>query len=86
MGGGTMRNDRTLGYRASQVLAFVRIQIAETGHAPSYREICAGVGISSKGEVSRIVAALERRCLLSRVGKGRVRRIRLETANLPRPQ
>lgn len=68
---------RVLGYRAVQVLEYVRLTIAEDGAAPSYAMICQALGINSKGEVSRIVAALENRGLLSRTGKGRVRRIRL---------
>jgi hypothetical protein len=39
--------------------------------------ICDHLGIRSRQEVSRIVARLERDGALSRVGKGRVRRIRL---------
>lgn len=78
-----MRNqDRTLGYRAFQVLAFVRDEVSSEGCAPSYSEICTAVGIGSKGEVSRIVGSLERRGLIARAGKGKVRRIRLkQTAN-----
>jgi SOS-response transcriptional repressor LexA len=68
---------RVLGYRAVQVLEYVRRYAGEHGHSPDYLAICNGVGISSKGEVSRIIASLERRGLLSRVGSGRVRRIRL---------
>lgn len=65
---------RVLGYRASQVLEFVRTTIARTGRAPSYGMICEALGISTKGEVSDIVKGLERRGLLTRVGAGRVRR------------
>jgi SOS-response transcriptional repressor LexA len=74
----TQLTGRALGYRAFQVLAFIRAEIGEKGQAPSYDQICAGVGINSKGEVSRIVDSLERRGLLSRVGRGRVRRIHCE--------
>ena len=66
-----------LGYRASQVRAYVELKIAEDGIAPSYGMICDDLGISTKGEVSRIVSDLERRGLLRRAGNGRVRRIRL---------
>lgn len=66
-----------LGYRAAQVLAYVSSAIERDGSAPSYREIRLALGIGSKGEVSRIVATLERRGLLSRVGQGRCRRIAL---------
>lgn len=66
-----------LGYRASQVRAYVENTIAQDGIAPSYSMICRDLGIATKGEVSRIVSDLERRGLLRRAGNGRVRRIRL---------
>lgn len=66
---------RAIGYRAYQVLAFVRRFTGEHGRAPSYCEIRAELGINSNGEISRIVSGLEKRGLLSRVGKGKVRRI-----------
>lgn len=72
-----IRSGRVLGYRAVQVIGYVRSTIAERGRAPSYAEIMAGVGIGSKGEVSRIIASLEQRGLIRRVGRGRVRRIGL---------
>jgi SOS-response transcriptional repressor LexA len=68
---------RIFGYRGAQVLAFVRNTIEVEGSAPSYGMICDALGISTKGEVSSIVARLEKRGALSRVGNGRVRRIRL---------
>jgi SOS-response transcriptional repressor LexA len=71
------RAPRELGYRGVQVLAYVRETIANDGQAPSYGMICNELGINTKGEVSQIVAALERRALVARVGDGRVRRIRL---------
>lgn len=75
---GELRGVRQIpGYRAQQVLAFVRGTFDAIGRAPSYREICDGVGIATPGHVSRIVDRLERRGLVQRVGKGRVRRIRL---------
>lgn len=67
---------RVLGYRESQVAAYVRHTIAEQGTAPSYGMIRAALGIE-RGHVSRIVQQLERKGLLSRVGSGRVRRIAL---------
>jgi SOS-response transcriptional repressor LexA len=72
-----LRPSRCLGYRAQQVLAFVRTTIEREGLAPSYGMICSSVGIATYGEVSRIMDSLERRGLLRRVGSGRVRRIRL---------
>lgn len=68
-------HNRALGYRETQVLAFTHAVFAEQGVAPSYRMICRELGIATPGEVSRIVANLERRSLLMRVGRGRVRRI-----------
>ena len=67
--------DRILGYRAHQVRGFIDAYADEHGSAPAYRQIMDAVGIGSKGEVSRIVCSLERRGLLSRTGRGRVRRI-----------
>lgn len=68
---------RGLGYRAVQVLGYVRHTVAEDGVAPSYGMICDQLGIATKGEVSQIVSSLEKRGLLKRAGRGRVRRIRL---------
>lgn len=68
---------RVLGYRAAQVLGYVRATIDEQGQAPSYRMIASELGIATKGEVCEIVQRLERRGLLRRTGSGRVRRIRL---------
>ena len=68
---------RVLGYRAAQVAAFIMRRFAEDGHAPTYDEIRAGCSIRTRGEVSRIVASLERRGTIRRVGKGRARRIGL---------
>jgi transcriptional regulator of NAD metabolism len=68
---------RVLGYRAVQVLGYVRDTIAEDGEAPSYGMIRDALGLSSREKVRRIVVGLEKRALLSRVGSGRVRRIRL---------
>lgn len=71
------RSPRELGYRGFQVLAYVRASIAEQGAAPSYSMICDHLGISTKGEVARIVGSLEKVGLVNRAGAGRVRRIRL---------
>lgn len=57
-----------LGYRCFQVLEYVNVTIASDGIAPSYEMICDTLGISSRGKVSEIVARLEKRGLLSRVG------------------
>lgn len=70
---------RCLGFRSVQVLAYVRATIAEEGRAPSYDMIAEHLGFSSKARVSDVIKVLEKRGLLSRVGAGRVRRIRLMT-------
>jgi len=64
---------RALGYRGVQVLAFVRSFIDEHGHAPSYNRI-GDVLNMDKADVCKVVARLERRELLMRVGSGKVRR------------
>lgn len=68
---------RILGYRQEQVLAYVQRTVDEHGRAPSYSMIAEELGIANRAKVCEIVGRLERRSLLSRVGKGRVRRIRL---------
>lgn len=72
-----MLTGRVLGYRAVQVLAYVRDEITEHGQAPSYDMIVNALDFSSKARVHDVIVGLERRGLLSRAGAGRVRRIRL---------
>jgi SOS-response transcriptional repressor LexA len=76
-GPGDARFPVGLGYRASQVLAFVRKCIEEEGHAPSYNMIRKELDFADCADVCKVVGRLENRGLLSRVGRGRVRRIRL---------
>lgn len=64
-------------HRRRQLIAYVRHTVREDGKAPSYDMICRDLGISSRGEVRRLVCAAEKDGSLRRVGKGRVRRIRL---------
>lgn len=71
------RAPRELGYRGSQVLAFIRTAIAGDGHAPSYAMIEEQFGFSSRANVAHVIRRLEDRGLVSRVGAGRVRRINL---------
>jgi predicted transcriptional regulator of viral defense system len=71
------RCPRELGYRGAQVLAFIRLAIADHGQAPSYTEIRKTLGFNDRAEVCRVVGRLESRGLVRRVGAGRVRRIRL---------
>lgn len=47
--------------RQSEVLVFIGQYTQEHGFAPSYREIATGLGMQSKGNVARIVAALRER-------------------------
>lgn len=70
---------RELGYRGRQVLAFIRLCIAEQGQAPSYSEIRDELGFDDRAGVCRVVERLEKRGLVRRVGCGRVRRIRLRS-------
>lgn len=75
---------RVLGYQAFRVLLFVQDFRREKGDEPSYTEICDGLQIGTKGEVSQIMGSLERRGLVKRPGCGgpiNERRARL-TANL----
>lgn len=68
---------RALGYRSVQVLGYVRQTIEREGQVPSYGMIANELGIRDRAKVCEIVDRLERRGLLHRAGKGRVRRIRL---------
>jgi len=50
-----------LGYRAAQVRDFAQRFFDEHGIEPTYGQVCEALDIPTKGEVSRIVAGLERR-------------------------
>lgn len=63
--------------RRKQVLGFIEQTLKRDGVAPSYGMICEGTGIRTRDDVCKIVARLERDGKLSRVGRGKVRRIRL---------
>lgn len=65
------------GYRAIQVLAYVRAFHAAHGRAPTYAMIRDHFGFQHNGYVHRIVVSLERRGMIARTGQGRVRRIHL---------
>jgi hypothetical protein len=82
MRGGNIRPQmRVLGFRAQQVRRFVHDYAAQNeGWSPSYDIICSALGMD-KGNLSRTIANLERLGHLSRVGKGRVRRIRLPASS-----
>ncbi len=64
-----------VGYRGTQVIAYVRAILAADGRAPSYAMIRDQLGFQHNGHVHRVVVSLERRGLLARTGQGRVRRI-----------
>lgn len=68
---------RVLGFRGEQVLAYVRAVIADEGTAPSYSMIRDELGFNCRADVCKVVKRLEKRGLLRRAGRGRVRRIRL---------
>lgn len=65
---------RALGYRAVQVLGYVRTYQSEHGRAPGIRTIRKALDFYDDAGVLRVVARLERRGLLMRVGNGKVRR------------
>lgn len=58
--------------RQAKALAFIGAHHAERGHAPSYDEIAAHLGLASKSNVCRLVQALEERGAIRRLrGRGR---------------
>jgi SOS-response transcriptional repressor LexA len=68
--------------RRQQTLDYVRSTIRTDGIAPSYAMICEELGIGTRSEVCRIVSALERDGELKRVGRGKVRRLRIDFCQL----
>ncbi len=74
---GGRSSERVLGYRQFQVLAFIRAHLAEHGYAPTLDEVCDETGVGTRGEACRIVKALEKRALIRRVGRYKVRSIQL---------
>jgi SOS-response transcriptional repressor LexA len=65
------------GRRKVQVLDYVHRTVASEGQPPSYGMICQELGIGTRTEVCRYVRQLEKEGHLARVGRGKVRRIRL---------
>lgn len=63
--------------RKMMVLDYIRTTIASDGQPPSYGMICEALNIGTRTEVHMIIKRLEADRLVSRVGSGRVRRIRL---------
>jgi len=66
----------TLTDRQRDCLLIVQSSIRETGRAPSYDELCIGLGITSKSTVMRLLRGLESRGYIRRV-KGKHRAIEL---------
>lgn len=66
----------TLTDRQRDCLLIVQTSIRETGRAPSYDELCTGLGISSKSTVMRLLRGLESRGYIRRA-KGKHRAIEL---------
>src|SRR5579872_7429912 len=54
----TRIRERQLGYRAVQVLRFIRDRIEAGGAPPSYREICEEFGLD-RGNLHRLIVSLE---------------------------
>lgn len=65
----TQLTDRVLGYRSVQVYNYICQQVAEIGLEPTYEMIRKELGLRHRHKVSEIVKRLERRHLVSRVGK-----------------
>lgn len=59
--------NRELGYRAVQLLEFLRRHMIEQGRPPSYAEIVSELGFADKSDVSKCVSRLENRGLVQRV-------------------
>lgn len=62
--------------RQRDLTLFIEDYVARHGIAPSYDEMAAGIGLSSKNGIARLVLGLEKRGVLERV-KGRSRGINL---------
>lgn len=63
MGHNQQITGRVLGYKAEQVVAFTLRYFLDHGVVPSQEQICAAVGLATKGEVSRIEKSIGRRGL-----------------------
>lgn len=53
--------------RQADALAFIQSYHSDHGIMPSYDEIAVGMGLASKGRVSEIIAALEKRGYVKRL-------------------
>jgi hypothetical protein len=82
MGGIKRPRTRVLGYRAEQWLSYVLRYVLDHGEMPTQQQICAGLGIASKGQVSRIEKEMRRRGITITRRPAKLHR---ETANPRRP-
>lgn len=64
--------------RQQQLFAFICDQIEATGITPSYSEMAAALGLTSKGNIVRLVNALIRDGFLVRGHRGSARSLRLK--------
>lgn len=62
---------RELGYRAVQILAYIKTHMEQHGRPPSYSEIRDELGFSDKADVCKCVARLEQRALIVKAKPGK---------------
>lgn len=62
--------------KQAELLAFIQTFDAINGYSPSFAEMQAGMNISSKSGIHRLLAALEERCYIQRM-HNRKRAIRI---------
>lgn len=77
--------ERQLGFRAVQVLAFIKTRLEAGLPPPSYSMICDELGIDGRGNVSRIVRHLERRGELE-IDDARIQRRTPTIIGVPKPR
>lgn len=61
-----MSNNRDKASKQSEILAFIKSEIASKGYPPSVREICAAVGLKSTSTVHGHLERLEKKGLIRR--------------------
>lgn len=54
--------------RQAEVLRYLAGYLEQHGYAPSFDEICIAVGMTNRGAVSTMMAKLEERGLIDRIG------------------
>jgi SOS-response transcriptional repressor LexA len=67
------RSPRELGYRGVQVLALIRKRIETQGCSPTTHEIMKELAFYDRAGVCRVIRALEKRALIRRAGRRKVR-------------